>query len=116
MSGPSVLRNEIAGREALQALLQVELDPGGRLVAVLRVLGEQFQDDGIDHRGDSRRDGRRRDRHPGNVVMDDFQRVVTHEWQVPRHDFVENHPERIQVRTFVDLAVDSSGLLRRHVG
>ena len=101
-----------------QAASQVALEAGGSLVALLRLLGEQLQDD--------RRDRRR------DTLLTRSAGAAAAFWRCgnapipsdrpPRtakssgEHLVEGDAERVEVAAGVDRAVHAAGLLGRHVG
>ncbi len=99
-----------------EAALQVALQAGGGLVALLGRLGEQLHDD----LGNGGRDGLQplagRQRLPGDMAVDPFHRIGRHERQRACEHLIEGNAERIKIAARVDRAVHPSGLLGRHIG
>ncbi|AUX40661.1 uncharacterized protein SOCE26_020620 [Sorangium cellulosum] len=111
---------EAALREAPPALEEIGEQAARGLITILRVLGEQL-DDQIAEQGRHGGVARRRVlRDEGDVGVDELERVARLEGQVAGEHPVEEHAERVQVRAVVDAAVHAAGLLgrevREHVG
>jgi hypothetical protein len=88
----------------------------GGLVAVVRFLLQQVQDDRGQHHRYGRVHLRRRHRDPGQMIMDEAQRVAGAEGRRPRRQLVQSGAQRVQVRALVHRPAGAPGLLRRQVG
>ena len=120
-----VRRVVCAEREGVDALLRlplrqaapkITLEAGGGLVALLRRLGEQLQDDLRDRDRDMVHPLGRRHRPSRNMAMDPLHRLGRRKRQCAREHLVKGDAERIEVAARIDRAIHSAGLLRRHVG
>ncbi|CAM5562379.1 hypothetical protein STENM36S_09314 [Streptomyces tendae] len=93
---------------------EVLVDLLGGVGAVLRVLGEQAQDQGLERLRDLRADAAHRQRGLVQVPVQHAERRGTGERDVAAEQFVQQHPEGVEVGVRADGA--AHGLLRRHVG
>ena len=98
-----------------EAAAQIRLKSGGGLVARLRGLAEQFQNDVRKRRGDGCNLRVGPDRLPGDMAMHPFHRLGGCEGQRPRQQLIENDAQGIKIAARIDRAVHPPGLFRRHV-
>jgi Mn-containing catalase len=106
------------GRSGLHApdRLQVIDQPVGALVAAVRFLLQQVQDDRRQRLRDRRIQLRRRPWHPGQMGMHQAQRVPGAErWRAGRQ-LVEGGTQRVQVGTMIHRPAGTPGLLRCQIG
>ncbi len=85
-----------------------------RAGAVLRVLGEQAQDEGLQRLGDLGPDAAHRQRRFVQVAVEDAERRGARERDVAAEQFVQEHAERVQVGVRADGSAHR--LLGGHVG
>ncbi len=104
-------RDLAGGEHALEAELEVGLEPFGLLVAVLGGFGQQLHDNVGYHLGDCRVKLARRQRAPRDMAMHQLQRLARLEWQQAGDHLVERDTERIEVAAMVDRSVHTPGLL-----
>ena len=103
------------GAQLLEAALQIALDAGGALVALLGGLDQQLEDH-LPHRaGHLLAHAQGEKRALGDVVVDQLGRVRALEGGVAREQLVEDRPQRIEVGPVVDGPVHAPGLLGRDV-
>jgi hypothetical protein len=109
-------RRDGAGvQQAVQAALQVGRQRAGRLVAFIRIFGQQREHDPGQHASRPAAHFFGRSRHAGQVAVDPGGRRVGHERQGPGQHLVQVHAQRVQVAACVDGPVHAPGLLGRHV-
>jgi hypothetical protein len=113
LSGPQ--RGRSAAAQVGQTVGEIPTQPEGALVAVLRTLLQQLQDDARDGLGNGRIDLVGRTRRARQMLVDHVERVVALERQLPGHHLVERDPERVQVGAVVHRAIGPAGLLGGHV-
>jgi len=108
----------LAGTHRCTAAHQGEIvrQPVGALVTVVRLLLQQPHDDRRQAGRHRRVHGRRRSRHPGEMVMQDPQRVARPERRRPGSQLVQRRPERVQVSPLVDRPASPASQLRREIG
>jgi len=99
-----------------EAMLQIMLNTGGRLVALFGRLGEQLHDDAGDRSRDGLHQLARRHRLSGDMAVHPFHRVSSSKRQHARQHLVERDAERIEVAARIDRAIHPAGLLGCHVG
>jgi hypothetical protein len=102
-------------RELPRALAQIDGEAGRGLIAHLGRLREELRDHVGDRRGQRRVELSRRNGLDREVAVDDLERVGAPKGQLTGEEFVERHPERVEIGADVDAAVHAAGLLGRHV-
>ncbi len=117
-----VVRAEREGVDAAAAIpfgkaaLEIALEAGGGLIALLGCLGEQLHDEGRDRRRDRPHplsEGRRPSR---NMAVDPLHRIDGGERQGAGDHLVKRDAEGVEVAARIDRAVHPSGLFGRHIG
>jgi hypothetical protein len=99
-----------------KAALQVVLDAGGGLVALLGRLGEQLHDNPRELRRNGLKPLARRQRFAGDVAMHPLHRIGCSEWQNAGEHLVEGDAERIEIAAEIDRPVHPTRLFGGHVG
>ncbi len=98
-----------------QALPQIGLNPGGGLIALLCILGQQLHYDCRELGWHRRNPLVGRCRLSGNVTVDPFQWISCGKRQHPGQHLVETDAERVQIATCIDGSIHPAGLFRSHV-
>ena len=99
-----------------QASPKVHLQPGGGLIAILRGLREQFQNDRGERRGERRDSLARGHRLPRDVTVHPLHRIGRRERQGAGGQLIQGHAQGVKIAAGVDRSVHAAGLLRGHVG
>jgi len=99
-----------------EAMLQIMLNTGGRLVALFSRLGEQLHDDVGDLDRDGLHQPARRHRHSGDMAVHPFHGVSSRKRQRAGQHLVKRDAERIEVAARIDRAIHPAGLLGCHIG
>ena len=99
----------------LQAPFEIVNEARGALVAFVRHLREQLEDDVGEHAGDGRTDRAGRRRFACDVAVHPADGVGGLERQAPCEQLIEADAERIKIRAAVDRPVHPSGLFRGDV-
>jgi hypothetical protein len=102
--------------ELAAAALEIDLDPGRGLVALLGRLREQLHHDVADDIGDRRIDVIDPARLLREVRVDQRERVVALERESSGQELVQRDAECVEVAARVDRPVEAPGLFGRHVG
>ncbi len=95
--------------------LQVVDHAVGRLVPVVRLLLQQMHDDARQRCRDRWVHVCRWCRHPGQVVMDQPQRVSGSEWRRARRQLIQCRAQRVQIRPLIHRVTGPAGLLWRQI-
>ncbi|MEX2300652.1 MAG: amylo-alpha-1,6-glucosidase [Bryobacterales bacterium] len=97
------------------AHFEVVFDAGRALVALLRRLRKQLQNDLRKRLRDARIPLARRHGSPGNMPMDQFELVGRLERRRAGQQLAQRYAEGIKIRAVIDLAVHTPGLLGRRI-
>src|SRR5262249_19157755 len=100
----------------LEASLPIVQEAARALVAVLRHLREELQNDALDRLRYSGRERRRRRRRAGDVTMHPFDRIARLEGAATGEHLIKDDTERVEVAATVERPIRSPGLLGREVG
>jgi hypothetical protein len=100
----------------VQANIEVELEPGRALVALIRRLGQELVNNAAEHVGDVGLKLAHPPRRARQMTMHPFDRIVGHEGQLTREHLVKGDAQRIQIGALIDCAAHAPRLLGGNIG
>ena len=107
----------LTGQRRLAAS-QVGNQPVHRLIAVIRMLFQQLEEDGREHSRHVRAYHVRGQRLRGNMVVRPVGLIVRAQFkrQASGQKFIQHHAEAVEIAAAVDGAPGAGGMFRRHPG
>ncbi len=110
-----VIRTRHEGKVSPLEPLQVPLEPPGALVALLRLLFQELQDDAVQDDGQPVVYLRRRGGYFRDMLVDDGAYAVAGEGKSAGQKLVHDNAQGVEVAPLVDAGLDDTGLFGGHV-